>query len=61
MSRFNTTLFLQLNSSLNEFLPNVPSTLHDGLRSLLEIDYKKRSTSQNFTLVSGFSSNYNAN
>lgn len=46
--------FLQLSASLNELLPNVPSILHDFLKSLLEIDYKRRPTSQNLSMVSAF-------
>lgn len=42
----------QMNSLLNQSLPNVPPILHDSLKSLLEIDYKKRPTSQNFATVS---------
>nr|XP_046909922.1 SCY1-like protein 2 isoform X1 [Dermatophagoides farinae] len=38
-----------LNVSLNQLLPNIPSGLHESLKSLLEIDYKKRPISQNLT------------
>lgn len=44
----------QLSASLNELLPNVPSILHDILKGLLEIDYKKRPTSQQLSNVSTY-------
>ncbi|UXI17099.1 putative palmitoyltransferase [Sarcoptes scabiei] len=51
-ANLSTAIYLKqldsMNSLLNQSLPNVPPILHDSLKSLLEIDYKKRPTSQNF-------------
>lgn len=42
---------VQLNASLNELIPNVSPMLQEMLRSLLEIDFKKRPSSQILTAV----------
>ncbi|KAI2801048.1 hypothetical protein BLOT_011622, partial [Blomia tropicalis] len=52
-ANLNTSTYLRqldsLNASLNELIPNVSPMLQEMLRSLLEIDFKKRPSSQILT------------